>query len=143
MTLSGFTGPFVALVGWLIGGGFSVGVGLGTAQVFGRVVLSAETPETGNADAPLIVPPPYVWAAVATFATIAVAIAVGAYVWVRVIPRRVDSQRSDVRADYPDGTDEQLGRIARARALASLTDVGARSLAAMALVAAIAAAEVC
>jgi hypothetical protein len=141
MTLGGFTGPFVALVGWLIGGGFSVGVGLGMAQLFGKPVLSAEAPARGNADAPLIVPPPYVWAAVATVATIIVAIAVGAYVWLRVIPKRVDSLRSGVRADYPGVTDtnEQLTKIARARALASLTDVGARSLATMAIVAATAA----
>ncbi|MBP1818106.1 hypothetical protein [Mycobacterium sp. OAE908] len=139
MTLSGFTGPFVALVGWLIGGGFSVGVGLGIAQVFGRPMLSAETAQTPKVDAPLIVPPPYVWAAVATVATIAVAIAVGAYVWLRVIPRRVESQLSEVRTDYPGvtGPSAQLDTIARARALASLTDVGARSLAAMALVAVI------
>jgi hypothetical protein len=141
MTLGGFTGPFVALVGWLIGGGFSVGVGLGIAQAFGRVVLSAEA-EAGNTDAPLIVPPPYIWAALATVATIVVAIAVAAYVWLRVIPKRVDSQRGHVRADYPGvtGPNEQLAKIARARALASLTDVGARSLAAMALVAVTAAA---
>ena len=142
MTLGGFTGPFVALVGWLIGGGFSVGVGLGAAQMFGKAVLSADAPAAGDADAPLIVPPPYVWAAVATVATIAVAIAVGGYVWLRVIPKRVDSQLGDVRADYPGvaGVSEQLTKIARARALASLTDVGARSLAAMALVAVTAAA---
>jgi len=137
MTLGGFTGPFVALVGWLIGGGFSVGIGLLAAQLFGKAVLSAAAPTPGNTDAPLIVPPPYVWAAVATVATIAVAIAVGAYVWLRVIPRRIDSQRKGVRADYPGvtGPSEQLTQIARARALASLTDVGPRSLAVMALVA--------
>jgi hypothetical protein len=135
MTLGGFTGPVVALVGWLIGGGFSVGVGLWTAQTFGKAVLSADA--TSNGDAPLIVPPPYVWAAVATVATIGVAIAVAGYVWLRVIPKRIDGQLGDVRADYPgvEGVTEQLTAIARARALASLTDVGARSLAAMALVA--------
>src|SRR5213079_1684540 len=42
MTLGGFTGPFVALIGWLIGGGFSVGVGLWTAQALGTTVLSNE-----------------------------------------------------------------------------------------------------
>jgi hypothetical protein len=137
MTLGGFTGPFVALIGWLIGGGFSVGVGLWTAQTFGRAVLSADAAATVKADAPLIVPPPYVWAAVATVATIAVGIAVGGYVWFRVIPKRIDSQLRGVQADYPgiEGVSEQLTTIAKARALASLTDVGARSLAAMALVA--------
>jgi hypothetical protein len=136
MTLGGFTGPFIALVGWLIGGGFSVGVGLGSAQTFGKAVLSTDA-AVASGDAPLIVPPPYVWAAVATVATITVAIAVGAYVWLRVIPKRTDSQLSAVQADYPgvEGVTEQLIKIAKARAMASLTDVGARSLAAMAVVA--------
>lgn len=137
MTLGGFTGPFVALVGWLIGGGFSVGVGLGVAQMFGTVVLSADAPETGEAGAALIVPPPYVWAAVATVVTIIVAMVAGAYVWLRVVPKRVDSQLRDVRADYPGATDanQQVANIARARALASLTDIAALGLGVMALVA--------
>ena len=140
MTLGGFTGPFVALVGWLIGGGFSVGVGLGMAQLFGNPVLSASARETGEAS--LIVPPPYLWAAVATVVTIAVAIVGGAYVWLRVVPKRIDGQRDGVRADYPGvaGASRQLDEIARARALASLTDVGPPALAATALVAVISAA---
>ena len=39
-TLGGFTAPFVALIAWLIGGGFSIGIGLWAAQVLGRPVLS-------------------------------------------------------------------------------------------------------
>src|SRR6478735_3402513 len=86
-SLGGFTAPTVALIGWLIGGGFSVGIGLWNAQVLGKAVLStkaARSESAGraatlasdtatfadkvaalNADAPLIVPPPYFWAAVA------------------------------------------------------------------------------
>jgi hypothetical protein len=62
-------------------------------------------------------------------------------VWLRVIPKRIDSQLAGVQADYPavEGADEELTKIARARALASLTDISARSLAAMALVAVMAA----
>jgi hypothetical protein len=159
MTLGGFTGPFVALIGWLIGGGFSVGVGLWAAQTFGKVVLSSAAAidendhRTGilasstaafqdkiaavNADAPLIVPPPYVWAAVATAATILVAVGMGAYVWIRVVPKRTAAELSGVQADYPGakGAGEPLTNIARARALASLTDVGVRMLAGMALAA--------
>ena len=39
-TLRGFTAPFVALIAWLAGGAFSVGVGLWTAQVLGNAVVS-------------------------------------------------------------------------------------------------------
>ncbi len=102
-TLGGFTAPFVALIGWLIGGGFSVGVGLWTAQVLGNAVLStaAARSETASrtatlasdsasfadksaaldADAPLIVPPPYFWAAVAIVLLIVVAIITGVWLW--------------------------------------------------------------
>ena len=46
-TLGGFTAPFVALIGWLIGGAFSVGVGLWTAQVLGSAVLSTAAARSG------------------------------------------------------------------------------------------------
>ena len=45
-TLRGFTAPFVALIAWLAGGGFSVGVGLWTAQVLGDVVVSTAAART-------------------------------------------------------------------------------------------------
>ncbi|MFG1934919.1 hypothetical protein ACGFK1_30405 [Mycobacterium sp. NPDC048908] len=159
MTLGGFTGPFVTLIGWLIGGGFSVGIGLLAAQTFGKAVLSTsaaireKSSMTGilarssatldgeiaavNADAPLIVPPPYVWASVATVAIIAVAVAMSIYVYFRVVPERTAGELPGVHADYPGQKDacEQINRIARARALASLTDVGTRMVAGMALVA--------
>jgi pimeloyl-ACP methyl ester carboxylesterase len=192
MTLRGFTAPFVALTGWLIGGGLSVGVGLWTAQALGKAVLStaAARCDTCNrartlasptesfdtrvravySDAPLIVPPPYVWASVAILFLIVAVIAAGLYVWFRIIPKRTKEQlnggkpphqRGGVLTDYPgvkiddaqlkliaagrfskidekqiSKTDaEQLAKIAKARAVASLTDVGARLLAGMALLA--------
>src|SRR5947199_6634228 len=127
MTLGGFTGPFVALIGWLIGGGFSVGVGLWTAQALGTIVLSNEAAVGENdrrtatlahaaasfqekaaaltAPAPLVVPPPYVRASVATVATIVVAIAMGVYVWVKVVPKRSADELTAVQADYPGAKD--------------------------------------
>ena len=39
-TLGGLTAWFVALIGWLIGGGFSLGIGLWTAQILGTPVIS-------------------------------------------------------------------------------------------------------
>ena len=190
MTFGGFTAPFVALIGWLISGGLSVGVGLWTAQALGKAVLStaAARCDTCNrtrtlasptesfdtkvravySDAPLIVPPPYVWASVATVLLIILAAVAGVWVWLRVIPKRTAKElnggkslpdRGGVLADYPgvdvDDTQfkliaarqfakideskiakadaEQIAEIAKARALASLTDVGARLLAGLAL----------
>ena len=184
------TAPFVALIGWLISGGLSVGVGLWTAQALGKAVLStaAARCDTCNrtrtlasptesfdtkvravySDAPLIVPPPYVWASVATVLLIILAAVAGVWVWLRVIPKRTAKElnggkslpdRGGVLADYPgvdvDDTQfkliaarqfakideskiakadaEQIAEIAKARALASLTDVGARLLAGLAL----------
>ncbi|MGY4647522.1 hypothetical protein [Mycobacterium sp. URHB0021] len=163
MTLGGFTAPLVALLGWLIAGGFSVGVGLWTAQVLGKAVVSTSAASCDTclrtrilgsptesfdarvravaSDAPLIVPPPYVWAAVATVLLIVVAAMAGVYMWLWVIPRRTARERGGVLADYPGAnTDDkavaaQVDRIARARALASLTDIGARLVAGLALVA--------
>jgi hypothetical protein len=138
MTLGGFTGPFVALIGWLIGGGFSVGIGLLAAQTFGQAVLSTSAAVRENASgAPLIVPPPYVWASVAIVVTIAVAVVMGGYVYFRVVPQRTAGESTSVQADYPRVADPraELTGIARARALASLTDIGTRMVAGMALVA--------
>jgi hypothetical protein len=191
MTLRGFTAPFVALTGWLIGGGLSVGVGLWTAQALGKTVVStaAARCDTCNrartlasptesfdtrvhavfSDAPLIVPPPYVWASVATLLLIVVVMLAGLCVWLfRVIPRLTKKElnggkrlpeRGGVLIDYPGvkvdddaqlkliaagkfskidekqiskADAEQLAMIAKARALASLTDMGARLVAAMA-----------
>jgi hypothetical protein len=109
-TLGGFTAPFVALIAWLSGGGFSIGVGLWAAQVLGRPVLSTAVANDEittrattlasesagfedkagalDADAPLIVPPPYFWAAVAIVVLIIVAILTGLWVWWWVARRR-------------------------------------------------------
>ena len=108
-SLGGFTAPFVALIAWLVGAGFSIGVGLWAAQVLGKPVLSTATArdeitaraatlasdsasfedrsDALDADAPLIVPPPYFWAAVAIVVLIIVAILTGLWVW-RVARRR-------------------------------------------------------
>jgi hypothetical protein len=156
-TLGGFTAPFVALIGWLIGGGVSVGVGLWTAQVLGNAVLStaaarseissrtatlagdtasfADKTAALNADAPLIVPPPYFWAAVAIVVLIVAAMVTGVCVWWWITRRRARAELRSVLADYP-GTDDTNGRakqVATSRAWASLTDLGAPIAAGLAL----------
>ncbi|MBW8711966.1 MAG: hypothetical protein JF631_13255, partial [Mycobacterium sp.] len=130
-TLGGFSAPFVALIGWLIGGSLSVGVGLWTAQVLGNAVLStaaARSETTGrtailtsdtatfadkaaalNAEAPLIVPPPYLWAAVAIVVLIIGAVLTAVCVWWWITRRRAPSEMPSVLDDYP-GTDDTNGR---------------------------------
>jgi len=161
MSLRGFAGPFVVLLGWLLGGGLSVGIGLAAAQLLGKVVVSTRGAvkiiferraqlvnaadafdvkvRAAGADAPLIVPPPYLWAAVGTVFMITVAIVAGGYLWIRLVPRRTQGFLETVKGDYPRdpavGEDAVDLRIARARALASLTDVGVKLVALLALVA--------
>lgn len=158
-TLRGFTGPFVALVAWLIGGAFSVGVGLWTAQVLGNAVVATadareevqrRTAELGdpatsfadkvaalNADAPLIVPPPYLWTAMAIVVLIVVTVVVGLIVWLCVIPRRAKADLNAVLSDYPgtSDADARAKQVARSRALASAADLGVAVIGGLALVA--------
>src|SRR4029077_19680735 len=148
---------FVALIGWLIGCGFSVGVGLWTAQGLGKPVLStgAARSETAgrtatltsdtasfadkaaalNADAPLIVPPPYFWAAVAIVLLVVAAVVTGVCLWWWITRRRAQAELRAVLADYPgtDDTNSRAKQVATARAWASLTDLGAPIVAGLAL----------
>jgi hypothetical protein len=155
-TLGGFAAPFVALIGWLMGGAFSVGVGLWTAQVLGNAVLTtaaarneitdrtavlgsdtasfADKTAAMNADAPLIVPPPYFWAAVGVVAVIVAAIITGVGVW-WLIRTRARAELHAVLADYPgtaDG-DRRAKQVASSWARTSLTDLGAPIVAGLAL----------
>ena len=155
-TLGGFAAPFVALIGWLLGGAFSVGVGLWTAQVLGNAVLTtaaarneiagrtsilgsdtasfADKTAAMNADAPLIVPPPYFWAAVGVVAVIVAAIITAIWVWWR-INMRARAELRAVLADYPgtaDG-DRRAKQVASSWARTSLTDLGAPVVAGLAL----------
>lgn len=155
--LGGFTAPFVALTAWLIGGGFSVGVGLWTAQALGTAVLSTavargETADRAatlasdtasfadkvaalNADAPLIVPPPYFWAAVAIVMLIVAAFVTGLCLWWWITRRLARTELRSVLADYPGTaeTNSRAGQVASSRAWASLTDLGAPIVAGLAL----------
>jgi len=156
-SLRGFTAPVVALLAWLIGGGFSVGVGLWTAQALGKAVLSTGAAHSEiarrtatlasdtasfsdkaaalNADAPLIVPPPYFWAAVAVVVLIIAAIITGLCVWWGITRRRAKAELRSVLADYPGTADTNVRakQVASSRAWASLTDLAAPIVAGLAL----------
>ncbi|BBX67695.1 hypothetical protein [Mycolicibacterium psychrotolerans] len=151
MTLRGFTAAFVALLGWLIGGGISVGVGLSTALVLGTVRISTadaakvmveRTATLANAAddfakkvhavtmrTPLIVPPPYVWASVATLLVLFAAVATVVRVWRAATGT---PPQTEVEAAAPRGV---LEAVRRARAAASLTDAGPAVIAGLATLA--------
>ena len=155
-TLGGFTAPFVALIAWLSGGGFSIGVGLWAAQVLGRPVLSTAVANDEittrattlasesagfedkagalDADAPLIVPPPYFWAAVAIVVLIIVAVLTGLWVW-RIARRRARTELPAVLDDYPGASDarRRAMQVASARSWAAITDLGPPIMAFLAL----------
>lgn len=146
-TLRGLTAWFVALMALLIGGGFSVGICLWTAQTLGAPVLSAAeigcqahalvTSGTCLADAPLIVPPPFIGTAVALAGLIVIAVVVGLVVWRRVTTTVTKAQRQQVGDDY---TAKQIDpvradQLARSRAWALLTDRAIQIAAGLAVVA--------
>ena len=90
-----------------------------------------------DADAPLIVPPPYLWTAMAVVVLIVVTIIAVLVVWWWVIPQRTKSELPAVLADYPGATDTdaRARQVAKSRALASLTDMGVTLIGGVALTA--------
>ncbi|PRC43504.1 hypothetical protein C6A85_000000105015, partial [Mycobacterium sp. ITM-2017-0098] len=140
-TLNGFTAWFVALLGWLLGGGFSAGVGLWTAQTLGTWTYSAELAADAvrsRSAAPLIVPPAYVWAAVGTLIVLAFAVAAAIRLAVRVFGKRalldIDTiaEQGAVENNAPG---EVLKKIILSRRLARLTEGGPGLIASLVLVA--------
>lgn len=143
-TLRGFTGPFVALVGWLLGGGLSVGVGLWTAQTLGTLVFSSgdaakqllirsATLANPNGDfasklraidavPPLIVPPPYVWASVTTVVVIVAAAGASIILWLTAV--RGAGRKAPLSAVEARACRTVQDRVNRRRAIASLPDRG-------------------
>ena len=123
-TLGGLTAWFVAVIAWLIGGGFSLGIGLWTAQFFGTPVISSAASAAVDADAPLIVPPPYIGSAVVIAALVGIAFLVGLFVWRRVSAEAAGTQLDEVLKDYTEGESDPVraAQVAQSRAWASLTD---------------------
>ena len=151
--LKGFTAPVVATLGWLVGGGFSIGVGLLAAVHLGQPVLSTDSARARfesrqsmlgdvsapiadrinafNAKAPLIIAPPYFWAAAANIVVLLAVLLTGLYLWLRVVPRRARAESAVVQSDGA-GTDAgRANAVAKARAWASLTDYAAVVIAAL------------
>ena len=169
-TLRGFTAPVTATIAWLVGGGFSTGVGLLAALYLGSPVSS--TAEAGyqvsarnaiidgaalgspatpagfedrvravDADAPLIVPPPFFWTAIVFVVLLLIVFAVALWIWLRVVRSRASAGQAVVLSDYTsDPTPEERERartVAAARAWASVTDLAIPLVAGVAAVAVI------
>jgi hypothetical protein len=152
-SLGGLAAWFVALIGWLIAGGFSLGIGLWTAQLLGTPVISTalaircqtDIPASDgacvapalNAEPPLIVPPPYIGFAVAIAALIIVAILAGLFVWGWVTAKTTRVELQEVRNDYTDQQYDPVRaeQVAESRAWALLPDHSVQIVAVLALVA--------
>lgn len=156
-TLRGFTAWFVAVLGWLLGGGFSAGVGLWTAQTLGNWTYSVEFAagevrarnaalagddviqqvRAVSAAAPLIVPPAYVWAAVASLMVLACAVAAAIRLALKIFGKgalaAIDAiaEQGDVENSAPA---EVVKKIVLGRRLARLTDDGPGLIASLVLV---------
>lgn len=155
-TLGGFTAPFVAMLAWLIGGGFSAAVGLWTAQTFGTWEYSVDDAtdmwtsrrDTIAADgdfaariravneaAPLVVPPAYVWASAATLVLLAIAAVAGVRLWRRSfseVAKTKTAKLASPGAIEKNASADVLAKIVRNRQLATLPDGGPRLIAGLA-----------
>lgn len=158
-TLKGRTAWFVALLGWLLGGGLSAGVGLWTAQTLGTWTYSAERAaraveardtalrgpdvfarlDAAGQAAPLIVPPAYVWASVALLIVLCVALAGAIRLGITVFGKNGLKDLDEIIAEQiaieNNAPADVLKKIVRNRRLAKLTDGGPSLIAGLVLVA--------
>lgn len=142
--LLGFAAPVTAALGWLVAGAFSAGVGLYAAQYLGTAATTTATARRMLADraalladaaapfaqrvtayraeAPLIVPPAYVWAGLGAVAVLLTAI-VEVVVVLGVVRATTRRLTVPVAGEHPgEVAPQRVAQVARARALARLTD---------------------
>lgn len=154
-TLKGFTGPFVALVAWLLGGALAVGLGVWTAQILGTLVFSTadatqdlakrslvlaaarrsfeDKINAVNQPAPLIVPAPYLWTSMAIVVTLTITSVCAIILW-RKVSRQSLADRPSATQIEKDAPVAVRNRIAGSRAMAGLTDAGPALVGALAVV---------
>ena len=113
----------IALLAWVLAGGFSAGTVLRTAQTLGTPVAPGYR---GSDPYPLVVPLAYQWSAAAAFALAIVAVLSGLFAWRRLrrwahMKRAVD----DAYGLLAEGDDERTQQIALAWARAVGADGGA------------------
>ena len=120
----GYAMPAIAMLAWVLAGGFSAGIVLRAAETLGTPVA----PGYQGTDAyPLVVPLAYRWVAAAAFALAVTAVLAAVFVWVRL--RRWKQMTADVAQAYGAGATADTVRtdeIARAWARATLLTGEAR-----------------
>ena len=120
----GYAMPAIAMLAWVLAGGFSAGIVLRAAETLGTPVA----PGYQGTDAyPLVVPLAYRWVAAAAFALAVTAVVAAVFVWVRL--RRWKQMTADVAQAYGAGATADTVRadeIARAWARATLLTGEAR-----------------
>jgi hypothetical protein len=113
----GLAMPSIALLAWVLAGGFSAGTVLRTAQTLGTPVAPGYL---GSDPYPLVVPLAYQWLAAAAFALAVVAVLTALLVWRRL--RRWKQMQRAVEEAYgapATSNDGRTAQIARAWAQAS------------------------
>jgi hypothetical protein len=155
--IRGFGAPLMASLAFLVGAGFSAAATYRVAELFGHPVLSerdatieiatnaliAEDPNqpfarrlaAATAETPIVIPPSFAWAgAAATVMIITVAAILAFLAW--DVYRRIPSLAREIVMEYQAAEgDPQVRPVARAVALASLTDRAARVIARIVLLA--------
>lgn len=121
----GYAMPALALLAWVLAGGFSAGIVLRAAETLGTPVAPGYR---GDDAYPLVVPLAYRWVAAAAFALAVAAVISAVFVWVRL--RRWKQVTTDVRQAYgaaaTEGDEKRTEEVARAWARATLLTGEAR-----------------
>ena len=121
----GYAMPAIALLAWVLAGGFSAGIVLRAADTLGTPVAPGYR---GDDAYPLVVPLAYRWVAAAAFALAVTAVLSAVFVWVRL--RRWKQMTTDVAQAYgaaaTKADEKRTEEIARAWARAMLLTGEAR-----------------
>ena len=121
----GYAMPAIALLAWVLAGGFSAGIVLRAADTLGTPVAPGYR---GDDAYPLVVPLAYRWVAAAAFALAVAAVLSVVFVWVRL--RRWKQVTTDVAQAYgaaaAEADEKRTEEIARAWARATLLTGEAR-----------------
>jgi hypothetical protein len=116
--LAGLGTPVVAMLGWLVAGGFGAGLELRAAGFLGSPVAAPSQP--GRPSGALVVPPPYFWAAGVAMVVLLVTVLAVLYVVVALRSLRPQAaQQLDAwlhgRPAGPGGTGQAIGNGGRAQ----------------------------
>jgi hypothetical protein len=97
----GLAPGFLTVIAWLLGGGLAAGLALVVARLIGTPLSSAATPASlSSGSNPVVVPAPFIWAAVAILPVVVCALVI-AVVTYSVIRRGSGKEVDAVREVYP------------------------------------------